>query len=103
MPGEYEYTVTEQKGNLADMTYDASVFTVKVTVTDNLAGNLEVSYKVYKDNSEVSGVSFVNYYRPRPQIIPPDTGDDRPVAAFGALMAASVASLAVIGLKREKA
>lgn len=103
MPGEYEYTVTEQKGSLADMTYDASVFTVKVTVTDNLAGNLEVSYKVYKDNSEVSGISFVNYYRPRPQIIPPDTGDDRPVAAYSALMAASAVSLAVIGLKRKKA
>lgn len=102
IPGEYEYTVTEQKGNLADMTYDASVFTVKVTVTDNLAGNLEVSYKVYKDNSEVSGISFVNYYRPRPQIIPPDTGDDRPVAAYSALMAASAASLAAISLKRKK-
>lgn len=39
--GVYVYTITEVKGNKGGITYDASEYTVTVTVTDNLEGQLE--------------------------------------------------------------
>ncbi|HIT91276.1 MAG TPA: hypothetical protein IAC41_12805, partial [Candidatus Merdenecus merdavium] len=45
-PGVYEYTAQEVKGNTPGITYDTSVYSIKVTVVDNGLGSLvaEVSY-----------------------------------------------------------
>jgi pilin isopeptide linkage protein len=40
-PGSYEYKLSEEKGNAEYVTYDDTVYTVKITVTDSLKGYLE--------------------------------------------------------------
>ena len=101
--GEYVYTVTEQKGNLRNVDYDDTEYTVKVNVTDNRKGSLEATYKVYKGTEEVSGLTFTNYYRAEEHIVPPVTGDDRHIGMWAALLIASAAGLAgaVVTLKRK--
>jgi len=71
--GVYEYTVREvipqdavdnQKNG---MTYDDTVYTVRVTVTDDGAGQLIAEYTV--DGSKTRTMDFVNKYRPAPTAI----------------------------------
>jgi len=55
--GEHSYTVKEVKGALKGVTYDTTEYTVKVTVTDNGDGTLDV---VASENAEA--LDFTNYY-----------------------------------------
>ncbi len=55
--GEYTYTITEQKGTLGGMTYDETIHTVVVTVTDK-GGYLDATV-TYPQN----GVGFENAYQ----------------------------------------
>ncbi len=62
-PGVYEYEVTEVKGNLGGVKYDEAVYTVVITVKDDLAGALKVESatvngKAYTD----SAITFNNTY-----------------------------------------
>ncbi len=67
--GVYNYTVKEYnpKAEIADfydgVTYDNTVYTVKVTVTDNGEGELEASYTVNGGNTPIA---FSNTYKPNP-------------------------------------
>lgn len=60
--GVYTYTVAEEIGSLGGVTYDASVHTVVVTVTDNGIGELVATYTV--DGVANGPMSFVNVYSP---------------------------------------
>ena len=66
--GDYVYTITEEVGEKGGITYDASVYEVTVTVTDNtVEGKLEAEItKVEKtadgETSEVEAVEFTNAY-----------------------------------------
>ena len=66
--GDYVYTITEEVGDKGGITYDASVYEVTVTVTDNtVEGKLEAEItKVEKtadgETSEVEAVEFTNAY-----------------------------------------
>ncbi len=73
--GTYTYTVREVKGDEEGMTYDATVYTVTVTVTDNLDGTFKVEYAYAADRVGAEAVRFVNNYTDPtlPQI--PVTGD----------------------------
>ena len=42
-PGTYTYTVSEEKGDMENITYDDTVYTVTITVTDSLKGYLEAA------------------------------------------------------------
>ena len=55
--GEYEYTITETLGQLGGVTYDRTVHTVYVDVTDNGDGTLNVDV-VYQNGNP----TFVNTY-----------------------------------------
>ena len=57
--GEYKYTVAEQKGDLSQVTYDATVHHAVVTVVDN-AGKLEAS--VTYDDGKTDAPTFKNTY-----------------------------------------
>lgn len=63
--GVYTYTVTEQDGNLGGVTYDRTVHTVTVTVTEDAKTHRLVAAVSYS-NGEGSeeGILFRNTYRP---------------------------------------
>ncbi|MBO5070101.1 MAG: hypothetical protein J6C37_07045 [Roseburia sp.] len=63
--GIYVYTVEEVEGNLAGFTYDKSVYTITVTVTDDEAtAKLKASAVITKDGERVTAIEFVNEYKP---------------------------------------
>lgn len=74
-PGEYTYTVKELPvDNSVKDNYvcDESVYTVKITVSDDKSGNLHAAITYYKNyvenatNTPVSGIEFINTYKPSP-------------------------------------
>ena len=68
--GNYSYTIREVHGtdNTAAITqWDDSVYTVKVTVEDNGAGELHITnFTVESDGSNYIGISFTNRYEADP-------------------------------------
>ena len=72
--GEYQYTVNEVKGDAAGYTYDDTVYTINVTVTDAGNGTLTVtpvihSSKATSEDATVTGMEFINTYTTSGQII----------------------------------
>lgn len=69
--GNYSYTIREVHGtdNTAAITqWDGTVYTVKVTVEDNGAGELNITnFTVESDGSNYVGISFTNRYEADPQ------------------------------------
>jgi pilin isopeptide linkage protein len=64
-PGVYEYVMTEEPGDIEDMTYDQNEITAKVTVVEGDKGQLVVDSVVYSDSiSGGTSNTFVNEYTP---------------------------------------
>ena len=71
--GEYQYTVNEVKGDAAGYTYDDTIYTINVTVTDAGNGTLTVtpvihSSKATSEDATVTGMEFTNTYTTSGQI-----------------------------------
>ncbi len=61
--GSSYYLVNEVKGNKGGVTYDESVFRVRVDVTDDMRGQLHANVLVFDNNNIPQvGVEFVNKY-----------------------------------------
>lgn len=58
--GTYEYTISEVKGDAEGVTYDDATIAVKVVVTDNGKGQLEVTELTYEGKTELP--VFTNTY-----------------------------------------
>lgn len=58
--GTYEYTISEVKGDAEGVTYDDATIAVKVVVTDNGKGALEVTELIYDGKTELP--VFTNTY-----------------------------------------
>lgn len=72
--GRFVYTVKEIKGDKQHVTYDETVYTVTVTVTDNGDGTYKVEYAYAAGTQSADGMVFTNVYaEPLPPI--PSTGD----------------------------
>ena len=98
--GVYTYTVREVKGSATGVTYDETVYTVTVTVTDNLDGTFKVEYAYQKGNANAEAITFVNTYTapaPEPEPAPapenPKTGDGTPFRLLIPMMLVSGACL----------
>ena len=79
-PGTYAYTISEVKGDEADMTYDKSVFTATVNVADDGEGNLKASVAYAKGDKSVEGIVFNNTYKkPETPVPTPDPGTSKTV------------------------
>ena len=65
--GEYKFEVRETEGNIDGITYDDTVYTVTVTVTD-VGGQLtaRVAYSDNKGHTGLSDITFTNTYTPDP-------------------------------------
>ena len=67
--GTYEYTVSEQAGTADGITYDQTVYTVTVTVTDDKAGQLTAKAAVKDQNgkeADTDELNFINKYKAAP-------------------------------------
>ncbi len=63
--GVHYYQVIEEKITVAHgITFDNTVYTVKVTVTDDGLGNLSVTEEIMADGESANAVSFINTYVP---------------------------------------
>jgi len=69
VPGTYIYTVTEQPGSLANWTYDASVYTLTVTVSEDEDGQLAAGRELTKAGQPAERALFTNHYSPVPEFI----------------------------------
>ncbi len=63
-PGRFVYTVTEKQGSDTRYTYDRSVYTVTVVVTDNSEGRLSATYTMTKNNMSSGEIVFSNSFTP---------------------------------------
>lgn len=64
--GVYTYTVTEQDGDLGGVTYDRTVHTVTVTVTEDADSHTLTAKTEYStENGSEDGIRFTNTYQPR--------------------------------------
>lgn len=103
-PGTYEYTISEVKGDAEGVTYDDATYAVKVVVTDDGQGQLQVSELTY--NGEASLPVFTNTYTapegPAPTM--PETGDttNAAVPVLVAVVGAAVIAVAVIARRRRR-
>lgn len=61
-PGDYRYRVAELKGNAANTSYDAGVYTVTVRVTSKKDGTLAAEIWAVRsgETAKADGVAFVN-------------------------------------------
>ena len=101
--GEKVYTVKEVNGDAQGVSYDVSVFTVKVTVTDNLDGTLKVEYTYLKGDQSAEGIEFVNTYT-APEA-PDKTGDEMNIGLWIGIMTVSgigLVATAATGMKRKE-
>ncbi len=61
--GNYYYLVREDAGNKGGITYDTTVYRVRVEVTDDLRGQLHANIFVFDDlDIPQAGVTFINEY-----------------------------------------
>lgn len=117
-PGDYRYTVRELAGDTPYMTYDATVYTVTVRVTNQPDGSLGAEIWATGATSEKTGLLlFQNRYdpptaptaTPTPTAAPtakptpthpapalPQTGDALPVGVLWLLLVVSAAGFVVV-------
>ncbi len=110
--GEYVFTVKEVKGDATGITYDETVYTVKVIVTDNLDGTFTLEYVYSDEDGEVEEIVFVNKYtpeekpqpkpQPEPQPESPKTGDNTNLAAWLAVVFISGVMIFASGKKLKR-
>ncbi len=121
--GEFIFTVNEVKGNAEGVTYDETVYTVTVTVSDNLDGTYNVDYIYDIEGEEVEEIVFNNKYTeptpdpeptpepepepepepsPAPQPESPKTGDNTNLAAWLAVVFISGAMIFATGKKIKR-
>lgn len=101
--GTYEYTISEVKGDAEGVTYDDATIAVKVVVTDNGKGALEVTELTYDGKTELP--VFTNTYV-KPEEPPKDdsglmqTGDS--TSTFVGVIAGLGALSVAVGLAARK-
>lgn len=100
VPGDYIYTVTQVKGDADYVTYDDTVYTVTVRVTNDGKGGLVAEIWAVGDQSTQKSeeVLFSNRYAPptQPPVTPPQTGDQANVGPVIAVFVAAAVVLVVL-------
>ena len=113
-PGTYYYVIVEDASPaLEGMTYDDTVYQVKVTVLDDSQGALTATVTVTADGREADGIFFVNRYtapepsdptdpsQPTTPEVPP-TGDRTSMGLPLALLGISFAALVILLFGKNK-
>lgn len=100
-PGDYQYTIYQEKGNVKHFVYDPSVFTVTVRVTNDGNGGLSATIWAIKDGEEnkVDEVVFENKYEePEPVV---KTGDSANAVMWGIMLSISLLCFLILFLKKR--
>ncbi|HJI97425.1 MAG TPA: DUF5979 domain-containing protein [Collinsella intestinalis] len=107
-PGTYDYRIVEVKGDAEGITYDETVFTYHVVVTDDGNGQLQVEWTVGETGAPVFQNGFVKPEDPKPAdpAKPADSGNggsgDKLVQtgdnALVGMFAAAFAGISAIGV-----
>lgn len=63
-PGTYVYDIKETPNGVGGITYDDSIYTVTVNVTDDGSGKLAAETSITKDGTAVDAIVFDNSYDP---------------------------------------
>lgn len=63
-PGTYTYTISEDPDGVGGITYDDTVYTLTVEVTDDGSGKLKAALDITKDGQTADAVIFRNGYDP---------------------------------------
>ena len=104
--GTHTFTVKEKAGDQRGMYYDQTEYMIKVKVSDNGDGTLEV--KILDKSDDPRGLNFKNTYEPptnppnppkKPQV--PKTGDSTDVMGYAFLLTASMLALTIL-FRRKK-
>lgn len=108
--GTYTYTISEVKGSDETITYDETVYTAIVNVTDDLNGQLYAS--VTAGDGSALKMTFTNKYTKPAVPVEPDegptavrTGDTAPILPIILVMAATLAAIiaaAAVILRRNR-
>ena len=110
-PGSYTYTISEEKGNAENVTYDSTVYTVTIHVADSGKGYLTASIdnggkaiaftNTYKepekdtsDGGSSSGSGGSSSPAPVQAVQSAQTGDSSPIALFVGIIAVSLLAIA---------
>ena len=106
VPGDYVYTLRQTKGNAAYVTYDETVYTVTVRVTNHDKGGLVAELWAVSGEStrKTDEVLFSNRYTPptQPPANPPQTGDSSSLTPAMAVFVAAGAALAAVAAQGRK-
>ena len=94
------YTVKEVKGADKTVTYDDTVYEIKVSVTDNLKGQLEAKVEVVNDKDGDNVATFSNTYT-EPEILVPDTSDNNITLLVSIAAACATGLMITLVLKRK--
>ena len=101
--GTYLFTITEVNGRASGYTYDTSKWTLSVTITEDVNGQLTVGAVSYSKQGTTTVLpdyaSFVNSFDKEKG---PKTGDDSNLPGYTAAMLASAGALAVLEFIRRK-
>lgn len=108
--GVYTYTIYQTAGNNKECTYDNTVYTLTVYITNAEDGSgLEVTAVLYPDSEgdKQSGVEFKNVYgtvETKPPVTPepPKTGDESTPIRYVIMIAVSMGMIAALVLVRRK-
>ena len=116
-PGVYRYTISEEKGNAANVTYDSTIYSVTITVSDSGKGYLTAAIdnggkaaaftNVYKEpekdtsgsGGSSSGSGGSSNPAPVQAVQSAQTGDSSPIAPLIVIIAVSVIIIAFVLVK----
>ncbi len=96
--GTYTYTVSEVNGEDSKTSYDETVYTVTVVVTDNTLGKLEAETTVKKANATVETITFNNIALSDPK----PTGDSFNSILMLALISLTTGFVVTTVVKKKK-
>ena len=95
--GTYVYTLSEVQGNDANVTYDNTVYTITVQVTDDGQGNLVAAMDMGEED-----LIFSNSYLPPDPTPVPQTSDPAPLMVLGsAMLLAMLVAAGAVAMRRK--
>lgn len=107
VPGDYQYRVSQKAGDTKNFTYDETVYTVTVRVTNAEDGGLNAEIWAIKDGEQnkTDAIKFTNSYKApeKPKTDTVKTGDNQNFILWAGLAAAAVLLLVVwVVIKRHR-
>jgi len=102
-PEDYQYRIYQATGNAKHITYDDTVYTVTVRVTNADDGSLNAVIWAIRDGEEnkVDKITFVNEYEP-PVVAKPKTGDTNDMAMWLVLGGMSLLCITGVLIRKKK-